>query len=105
MNIIEIVLISISLAMDAFAVSICKGMTIKKISFKKVNIIGIYFGFFQMIMPILGYFFGMSFAEFVKNILEKSGIDIDLPDMIRPEHFKTKKQLKVIYQGLLREYC
>ncbi len=68
MNIIEIVLISISLAMDAFAVSICKGMTIKKISFKKVNIIGIYFGFFQMIMPILGYFFGMSFAEFVKNI-------------------------------------
>ena len=68
----------------------------------KFNTIGLFAIYFNKKITRKNYFYC---AEFVKNILEKSGIDIDLPDMIRPEHFKTKKQLKVIYQGLLREYC
>lgn len=67
MSIIEIVLIGISLAMDAFAVSICKGLSVKKMSYKNAFLCGIYFGLFQAVMPLLGFFLGSSF----KNIVEK----------------------------------
>ncbi len=61
-------MIGIGLAMDAFAVSVCKGLSMKKISFKKMIIIALYFGFFQFLMPIIGYFLGNTFSEIVKNI-------------------------------------
>ena len=54
MGLMELSLIGISLAMDAFAVSICKGLTIKKSIIKKGIIIGIYFGIFQGLMPLTG---------------------------------------------------
>ena len=57
MSIIEIILLSFGLAMDAFAVSICKGLTLKKMDWKKSLIAGGYFGAFQAIMPLIGYFF------------------------------------------------
>lgn len=56
MSIIEIILLSFGLAMDAFAVSICKGLTLKKMDWKKSLISGGYFGVFQAIMPLIGYF-------------------------------------------------
>lgn len=56
MGLTEIVFISIGVAMDAFAVAVCKGLAIKKINIKKAIIIGLYFGIFQTIMPVLGYF-------------------------------------------------
>lgn len=68
MSVLEILLISIGLAMDAFAVSICKGMSMKKMDWKKAIIISAYFGFFQMLMPIIGYLLGYSFSDLVKNI-------------------------------------
>ena len=68
MKILEILLISIGLAMDAFAVSICKGLSMKRKNLKKAIIIGGYFGFFQMIMPIIGYLLGYSFSGLVENI-------------------------------------
>lgn len=68
MSIFEIVLIGISLAMDAFAVSICKGLSMKELNKKKTIIIGIYFGFFQFLMPTIGYFLGNSFEQIVKNV-------------------------------------
>lgn len=68
MGIVEILLISVGLAMDAFAVSICKGLSMKSMSWKKALIIGIYFGVFQAGMPIIGYFLGSTFTEFVTNI-------------------------------------
>ena len=68
MKILEILLISIGLAMDAFAVSICKGLSMKRMNLKKAIIIGGYFGFFQMIMPIIGYLLGYSFSGLVENI-------------------------------------
>lgn len=68
MELLEIFLISIGLAMDAFAVSICKGLSMKKISFKKMCIIGLYFGVFQAGMPVIGYFLGIGFENFVTQI-------------------------------------
>lgn len=68
MGIIEIVLLGISLAMDAFAVSICKGLSMKKFDGKKAIIIGLYFGIFQALMPLIGYFLGSTFESFVTNI-------------------------------------
>lgn len=68
MGIIEIFLIGIGLAMDAFAVSICKGLSMKKLDIKKMIIIGIYFGMFQGIMPAIGFFLGKGFEKFVVSI-------------------------------------
>ena len=68
MGIIEIILLSIGLAMDAFAVSVCKGISMKKMDWKKACIIGLWFGVFQMLMPLLGYFLGSTFESVVTNI-------------------------------------
>lgn len=68
MGIIEIILIAVSLAMDAFAVSICKGLSMKKMDWKKAIIIGLYFGIFQGGMPLIGYFLGVGFEESIKFI-------------------------------------
>ena len=68
MGVLEILLISIGLAMDAFAVSICKGLAMNKMSWKKAIIIGLYFGIFQAVMPIIGFYLGVSFEEFVTSI-------------------------------------
>ena len=68
MSILEIGLIGLGLAMDAFAVSVCKGLSMKKFDIKKMIIIGLYFGLFQFLMPIIGYFLGSSFEEIVKSV-------------------------------------
>ena len=68
MTIIEILLIAIGLAMDAFAVSICKGISFKKMNWKKAIIVGLYFGIFQAVMPVLGYFLGTTFETLVTKI-------------------------------------
>ncbi len=68
MDIIEILLISVGLAMDAFAVAICKGLAMKKINSKKALIIGLYFGIFQGLMPLIGFFIGKGFESFVTQI-------------------------------------
>ena len=68
MGITEIFFIGIGLAMDAFAIAICKGLSMKKINWKKAITIAIYFGIFQAIMPILGYCFGTTCQSFVNKI-------------------------------------
>ena len=68
MGIIEVLLIGIGLAMDAFAVSICKGLWVKKLNLKKAIIIGLYFGIFQAVMPIIGFFLGKGFEDLVIQI-------------------------------------
>ena len=65
MGILEISLLGIGLAMDAFAVSICKGLSMKKMNWKNAIIIALYFGIFQALMPMIGYFFGTTFESFV----------------------------------------
>lgn len=68
MNLIEVIGIGIGLAMDAFAVAVCKGLSMKKLDWKRALIIAGYFGFFQAFMPAVGYLLGISFSDLVANI-------------------------------------
>lgn len=68
MGILEIILLGIGLAMDAFAVSICKGLSMKRMNWKNAIIIAFYFGVFQAIMPVIGYFLGTTFEIFVTAV-------------------------------------
>lgn len=68
MGILELLLLSIGLAMDAFAVSICKGISMRKMNWKKAIIIGLYFGGFQALMPTLGYFLGTAFQSLITSV-------------------------------------
>ena len=63
MELLEIIIIAIGLSMDAFAVSITLGLSVKKPNAKEYLIPGIYFGFFQALMPLIGYFAGTLFAD------------------------------------------
>ena len=65
MKLTEIFLIAVGLSMDAFAVAICLGLTMAKVSIKKALIVGLYFGTFQAGMPIIGYIVASQFAEHV----------------------------------------
>lgn len=65
MGIVEITLLGIGLAMDAFAVSICKGLSMKKMNWENAIIIALYFGIFQALMPVIGYFLGTTFESLV----------------------------------------
>ena len=68
MSIIEIALIGVGLAMDAFAVSICKGLAMRRMKYKKAIIIAAFFGVFQALMPALGYVLGTTFANKIAAI-------------------------------------
>lgn len=63
MNLLELFLIAIGLSMDAFAVALCLGLTMKKVTAKKALIVGLYFGIFQAAMPLIGYLIGTQFAD------------------------------------------
>ncbi|MBQ7668510.1 MAG: manganese efflux pump [Clostridia bacterium] len=68
MSIFEVFIIGIGLSMDAFAVSVCKGLSMKKLDIKKALIIALYFGIFQAVMPLLGYLLGVAFTGLVENV-------------------------------------
>lgn len=68
MSIVEILLISVGLAMDAFAVSICKGLQLRKMKWDKAIIVGLYFGSFQALMPVIGFSLGKTFESMVTKI-------------------------------------
>lgn len=68
MGILELILIAIGLGMDAFAVSICKGISMQKMNWKKAIIIGLYFGIFQALMPVIGFSLGKAFENLVTSI-------------------------------------
>lgn len=68
MGLLELIILSIGLAMDAFAVSICKGLSMSKMKWKNAIIIGLYFGIFQALMPLIGYLLGISFQNAITNI-------------------------------------
>lgn len=65
---LELTLLSIGLAMDAFAVSVCKGISLTKNQTKEAIKIGLYFGTFQAIMPLLGYLLGTKISIAVESI-------------------------------------
>ena len=68
MGLLEIILTAIGLSMDAFAVSICKGLSTKDVRLKHSLIVGLYFGLFQALMPVAGYFLGYNFQEAISAI-------------------------------------
>lgn len=68
MNLFSLFLIAVGLSMDAFAVAICKGLAMKKITIKKALIVGLWFGGFQGLMPAIGYLLGTQFEKYITNI-------------------------------------
>lgn len=68
MSFITILSIAIALSMDSFSVSICKGLTTKKFSIKTAILCGLWFGGFQALMPIIGYFLGVQFESLITSI-------------------------------------
>lgn len=68
MGIGELVLVGLSLSMDAFAVSICKGLSVQKLKLSHAVLCGIYFGGFQALMPVLGYYLGGTFSNLLQSV-------------------------------------
>lgn len=68
MSLPSLFLIAVGLSMDAFAVSICKGLAMKKITLSKACIVGLWFGVFQALMPAAGYLLGGRFEQYITSV-------------------------------------
>lgn len=68
MTLLNLFLIAVGLSMDAFAVSVCKGLAMEKAPLKKAAIAGVWFGSFQALMPLLGYLLGNRFEKYITHI-------------------------------------
>lgn len=68
MNIIETLLLAVSLSMDAFSVALCKGLARKKVTLRDLAVVGLWFGIFQALMPLIGYSLGSTFAEKISSV-------------------------------------
>lgn len=103
-----IILLAFGLSMDAFAVSICKGTTLKKSTLSTSLIIGLCFGLFQAIMPIVGYYLGSTFHQLIDSfdhwiafvLLAYVGIKMIL-DAIKPCEGNAKCDITLNYKELL----
>ncbi len=70
MDLITLFLLAVGLSMDAFAVAICKGLAMKKITFRQSALVGLWFGGFQALMPALGFLLGTRFADVVNVVAD-----------------------------------
>lgn len=68
MSFMELVLIAVGLSMDAFAVAICKGLSVQKLGWKHYLTVGVWFGGFQALMPTLGYLLGTTFERYITSV-------------------------------------
>ena len=68
MNIFELLLLAVGLAMDAFAVSVCKGLSVERLKPRHPITAGLYFGGFQALMPLIGWLLGSQFESLIKNV-------------------------------------
>lgn len=68
MGFAELLLVAVGLSMDAFAVSVCKGLSVKKVGVKHAALAGLYFGGFQFLMPVIGYLLGFRFENIIQNV-------------------------------------
>ncbi len=89
MGLLELFILAVGLSMDAFAVSVCKGLAMPKISLKKAAIVGAWFGGFQALMPSLGYLLGYQFRDKITAI----------------DHWIAFVLLAVIGAGMIKEAC
>lgn len=67
MGILELLLLALGLSMDAFAVSVCKGLSVKKLKLRHCLIAGAWFGGFQALMPTVGYILGSAFEGYITS--------------------------------------
>lgn len=68
MGTIELILLSVGLAMDAFAVAICKGLNMRRINYKNALILALFFGGFQALMPFIGWLLGKQFEQYITSV-------------------------------------
>ena len=68
MGFAELLLIAVGLSMDAFAVSICKGLSLKKLEARHAALVGLYFGGFQALMPVIGWALGYRFKGLIESV-------------------------------------
>lgn len=68
MGILELFLLAVGLSMDAFAVSVCKGLAMKKVNFRSAAVCGAWFGGFQALMPLIGYLLGSRFERYIDAV-------------------------------------
>ena len=68
MSIWELFVIAVGLSMDAFAVAVCKGLSVKRMEMKHAVICGLYFGGFQALMPLAGFILGVQFKDLIVQI-------------------------------------
>ena len=68
MGLLELFVIAVGLSMDTFAVSICKGLSVRELKPKHALTVGVYFGGFQMLMPLIGFALGVRFQSFITSI-------------------------------------
>ena len=68
MGFLELFLLAIGLSMDAFAVSVCKGLAMQKVTFRNAAICGVWFGGFQALMPFIGYLLGAGFEKYINAV-------------------------------------
>lgn len=89
MGLLELFILAVGLSMDAFAVSVCKGLAMLKITVKKAAVVGIWFGGFQALMPALGYLLGSQFKNSITAI----------------DHWIAFILLGIIGGNMIREAC
>ena len=65
MDIISLLILAVGLSMDAFAVSVCKGLALKKVSLSQMVVVGLWFGGFQALMSVIGYYLGKTFSGYI----------------------------------------
>ena len=68
MTFVELLLIAVGVSMDAFSVSVCKGLTTRRFSMRMALVCGLWFGTFQALMPVIGYLLGLQFACFIESV-------------------------------------
>lgn len=98
MSIFELFVLAIGLSMDAFAVSICKGLSLGKIKVKHMCIAGLWFGGFQALMPLIGYYLGSFFADMITKYSQWIAFILLLfigGNMIKESLVKRKKSMTI----------
>ena len=68
MGLVELFLIAVGLSMDAFAVSVCKGLSVRKVRLRHLLLAGLYFGGFQFLMPVIGWLLGVRFEHLIQSV-------------------------------------
>ena len=64
----ELVLIGVGLSMDAFAVALCKGLSMRRVNYAHAAVIALFFGVFQAVMPLIGWVLGTQFARHITSV-------------------------------------